>query len=50
MCMDPMPARGGTNYDFEFVKRNGTAFLNVQLLQNSLDAPKLIGSYLCHKS
>ncbi|MBX4508220.1 hypothetical protein CF032_16250 [Klebsiella oxytoca] len=50
MEMGLMPARDGNNYGFEFVKRNGKAFLNVQLLQNSMDAPKLIGSYPCHKS
>lgn len=49
MDMGLMPARDGNNYGFEFVKRNGKAFLNVQLLQNSMDAPKLIGSYPCKK-
>lgn len=32
--MGLMPARDGNNYGFEFVKRNGKSFLNVQLLQN----------------
>jgi hypothetical protein len=47
--MGLMPARDGNNYGFEFVKRNGKAFLNVQLLQNSMDAPKIIGSFPCKK-
>lgn len=45
--MGLMPARDGNNYGFEFVKRGGKSFLNVQLLQNSMDAPKIIGSYPC---
>lgn len=47
--MGLMPARDGNNYGFEFVKRNGKAFLNVQLLQNSMDAPRIIGSFPCKK-
>lgn len=47
--MGLMPARDGNNYGFEFVKRNGKSFLNVQLLQNSMDAPKVIGSFPCKK-
>lgn len=49
MDMGLMPARDGNNYGFEFVKRNGKAFLNVQLLQNNMDAPKIIGSFPCKK-
>ncbi|HBD5043079.1 TPA: hypothetical protein KKK68_003951 [Escherichia coli] len=49
MDMVLMPSRDGNNYGFEFVKRNGKAFLNVQLLQNSMDAPKIIGSFPCKK-
>lgn len=49
MDMGLMPARDGNNYGFEFVKRNGKAFLNVQLLQNNMDAPKIIGSFPCRK-
>lgn len=45
--MGLMPARDGNNYGFEFVKRGGKSFLNVQLLQNSMNAPKVIGSYSC---
>lgn len=48
--MGLMPSRDGNNYGFEFVKRNGKAFLNVQLLQNSMDAPKIIGSFPCKKA
>lgn len=47
--MGLMPAHDGNNYGFEFVKRNGKSFLNVQLLQNSMDAPKIIGSFPCKK-
>lgn len=47
--MGLMPARDGNNYGFEFVKRNGKSFLSVQLLQNSMDAPKLVGSFPCEK-
>lgn len=47
--MGLMPARDGNNYGFEFVKRNGKSFLNVQLLQASMDAPKIIGSFPCKK-
>jgi len=47
--MTLMPASDGNNYGFEFVKRNGKAFLNVQLLQADMDAPPIIGSYPCKK-
>lgn len=47
--MGLMPARDGNNYGFQFVKRDGKSFLNVQLLQNSMDAPKVIGSFPCKK-
>ncbi len=49
MDMGLMPASDGNNYGFQFIKRNGKAFLNVQLLQNSMDAPKVIGSFPCKK-
>lgn len=49
MDMGLMPARDGNNYGFSFVKRNGKAFLNVQLLQASMDAPKIIGSFPCNR-
>lgn len=49
--MGLMPARDGNNYGFQYVHRPGSEsrFLNVQLLQNSMDAPKLIGSFPCRK-
>ncbi|WP_369151675.1 hypothetical protein [Klebsiella variicola] len=49
--MGLMPARDGNNYGFQYIHRPGSEsrFLNVQLLQNSMDAPKLIGSFPCKK-
>ncbi len=49
--MELMPAKDGNNYGFEYIHRPGTKtrFLNVQLLQNSMDAPKIIGSFPCKK-
>lgn len=49
--MGLMPAKDGNNYGFEYIRRPGTEtrFLNVQLLQNSMDAPKVIGSFPCKK-
>ena len=49
--MGLMPARDGNNYGFQYIRRPGTdtRFLNVQLLQNSMDAPKIIGSFPCAK-
>lgn len=49
--MGLMPARDGNNYGFQYIHRPGTEarFLNVQLLQNSMDAPKIIGSFPCKK-
>lgn len=44
-----MPARDGNMYGFQFIKRDGKSFLNVQLLQNNMDAPKIIGSFPCKK-
>ncbi|WP_420849742.1 hypothetical protein [Photorhabdus heterorhabditis] len=49
MDMGLMPARDGNMYGFQFIKRNGKAWLNVQLLQNAMDAPKIIGSFPCKK-
>lgn len=45
-----MPARDGNNYGFEYIRRPGTEtrFLNVQLLQHNMDAPKMIGSFPCN--
>lgn len=49
--MGLMPAKDGNNYGFEYIHRLGSEkrFLNVQLLQNSMDAPKIIGSFPCKK-
>ncbi|KIZ46300.1 hypothetical protein OO18_03600 [Raoultella ornithinolytica] len=49
--MGIMPSRDGNNYGFEYVRYPGTEkrFLNVQLLQSSMDAPKIIGSFPCKK-
>lgn len=49
--MGLMPARDGNNYGFQYIHRPGSEsrFLNVQLLQNSMDAPKIIGSFPCVK-
>lgn len=49
--MGLMPAKDGNNYGFEYIRRPGTEtrFLNVQLLQNNMDAPKIIGSFPCKR-
>ena len=49
--MGLMPARDGNNYGFQYIHRPGTEsrFLNVQLLQNSMDAPRVIGTYDCQR-
>ena len=49
--MGLMPAKDGNNYGFEYVRYPGTEkrFLNVQLLQSAMDAPKVIGSFPCVK-
>lgn len=47
--MGLMPARDGNNYGFEFIKRNGKSWLNVQLIQFSMDSPQIIGSFPCKK-
>ncbi|QIJ48859.1 hypothetical protein [Raoultella ornithinolytica] len=49
--MGLMPAKNGNNYGFQYIRRPGTEsrFLNVQLLQSSMDAPKVIGSFPCKK-
>ena len=49
--MGLMPAKDGNNYGFQYIHRPSSAsrFLNVQLLQNSKDAPKVIGSFPCMK-
>ncbi|ENR4932887.1 TPA: hypothetical protein ACIFNE_003359 [Klebsiella pneumoniae] len=49
--MGLMPAKDGNNYGFQYIHRPGSEsrFLNVQLLQNSMDSPKIIGSFPCRK-
>lgn len=49
--MGLMPAKDGNNYGFQYIHQPGSEsrFLNVQLLQHNMDAPKLIGSYPCVK-
>lgn len=49
--MGLMPAKDGNNYGFQYIHRPGSEsrFLNVQILQNSMDAPKIIGSFPCKK-
>ena len=49
--MGLMPARDGNNYGFQFIHPPGSKsrWLNVQLLQNSMDAPRVIGTYDCKK-
>lgn len=49
--MGLMPSRDGNNYGFQYIHRPGSEsrFLNVQLLQASMDAPRVIGSFPCKK-
>lgn len=49
--MGLMPASDGNNYGFQYIHRpdSESRFLNVQLLQASMDAPKIIGSFPCEK-
>jgi len=49
--MGLMPARDGNNYGFQYIHPDGSTkrWLNVQLLQNSMDAPRIIGSFPCKK-
>lgn len=51
MDMGLMPARDGNNYGFQYIRYPGTEkrFLNVQLLQNGHNAPRIIGSFPCKK-
>ncbi len=41
------PASDGNMYGFEFIKRAGKAFLNVELLRANMDAPRVFGTYDC---
>jgi len=49
--MGLMPAHDGNNYGFQYIHRpsSDSRFLNVQLLQASMDAPRVIGSFPCEK-
>lgn len=39
----------GRWYGMDYVKKNGKAILNVQLVQANMDAPRVYGSYDCEK-
>lgn len=47
--MTLMPARDGFMYGYEFIKQNGKAFLNVELIRRRMDAPRIIGSFDCKR-
>lgn len=49
--MTLVPARNGRNYGFQYIHRPGSdsRFLNVELLQASTDAPRIIGSFPCKR-
>lgn len=47
--MTLMPARDGLMYGYEFIKQDGKAFLNVELIRTRADAPRFIGSFGCQK-
>jgi hypothetical protein len=47
--MGLMPSRDGNMYGFEFIKRDGKVWLNVQLLRASMNAPRIIGTFDCVK-
>jgi len=49
--MGLMPSRDGNSYGFQYIHapNSDKRWLNVQLLQNSMDAPKIIGSFPCKK-
>jgi len=40
----------GRWYGMDYVKKNGKAILNVQLVQANMDAPRVYGSYDCVKT
>ncbi len=44
-----MPSRDGNMYGFEFIKRDGIVWLNVELLRASMNAPRIIGTFDCIK-
>ncbi|HAG2136730.1 TPA: hypothetical protein G8V68_000761 [Salmonella enterica] len=47
--MGLMPARDGYNYGFEAISHNGKVRLNVELIFADMDAPRIIGSFPCHR-
>ncbi|WMJ65813.1 hypothetical protein RBI80_01605 [Klebsiella variicola] len=44
-----MPARDGNMYGYEFIKQNGKAFLNVELIRRVMEEPRIIGSFDCKR-
>ncbi|WP_049612986.1 hypothetical protein [Yersinia pekkanenii] len=44
-----LSSQDGNMYGLEYFRRNDKVWLNVQLLQNSMNAPKIIGSFPCKK-
>ena len=42
-------SKDGQLYGLEYIKRNGKAFLNAQILQASMDAPRTYGTFDCVK-
>lgn len=42
-------SKDGQLYGLEYIKRNGKAFLNAQILQASMDAPRAYGTFDCVK-
>ena len=49
MDMTLMPARDGNMYGYEFIKQNGKAFLNVELIRRVMEEPRIIGSFDCKR-
>ncbi|EEP9807796.1 hypothetical protein PP836_003366 [Salmonella enterica] len=39
----------GRWFGMDYIKRDGKAILNVQVLQASMDAPRIYGSFPCHR-
>lgn len=47
--MTLMPARDGNMYGYEFFKRNGKAWLNVELIRTNLNQGRIIGTFDCKR-
>ncbi|XBS69903.1 hypothetical protein ABK905_00495 [Acerihabitans sp. KWT182] len=47
--MTLMPARDGNMYGYEFIKRNGRAFMNVELIRTNMEQQRIIGSFDCKR-